>query len=435
MSQQVSRALGIQPGKFSWTAVASAGVSAEAGRWFGGTDVGKSLAQLDSSGITYRTAAGMMNGWTESMLRHQKPDWGAVAANSFGSALGDSIVGSIQQADSKRLTDAQIDKYLDGVSGSGNPYMAPESGMDRQRNDGRVVRDFDPNNEWDSENAGGGGYGDNVDGLQLAANGKATRMIRMPDGRPMTAAQAWESLKGVGNSLIHTAEEGMKAIATGMASDPQLAIASAVSPSSAETQRTLLDGANDFSLPRFGYDLSDPSGPAMEFVTDTIQTGLAINGLVRGGLSIGGLLKTELSSLSLSKIFSQSVSPSEAKLLLNGADGLKVDLFGGAKSQLPSAINVDIDASIGVRADITHGLGFIPDGSVKQLTAFNPFVPERGGMFSSDVFGEASRVLSQGGEMVVAATKGNSYVKLNKLPSVADFEKMGFEVVNYKTPL
>ncbi|MFT3857804.1 MAG: hypothetical protein QM742_10020 [Aquabacterium sp.] len=55
------------------------------------------------------------------MVRNEKPNWTSIGVNAFGSALGDAVVGSIQQADSKRLTDAQIDKYLEGVSGSGNP--------------------------------------------------------------------------------------------------------------------------------------------------------------------------------------------------------------------------------------------------------------------------------------------------------------------------
>lgn len=37
--------------------------------------------------------------------------------------------------------------------------------------------------------------------------------------------------------------------------------------------------------------------------------------------------------------------------------------------------------------------------------------------------------------MVLAATKGNSYVKMNNLPSVETFNTMGFDVVVYKKPL
>ncbi|WP_336943006.1 LysM peptidoglycan-binding domain-containing protein, partial [Acinetobacter modestus] len=135
------------------------------------------------------------------------------------------------------------------------------------------------------------------------------------------------------------------------------------------------------------------------------------------------------------KLFSQSVTTTEAKALLANSKGLKVDLFGGETSQVKGAINVDIDAIIGVKADITHGLGFIPDASVRQLTALNPYIPGRKNMFVSDVLGDAHRILEPGGEITIAATKGNPYVKIKQFPSVGELNNMGFDVVNYKLPL
>ena len=125
----------------------------------------------------------------------------------------------------------------------------------------------------------------------------------------------------------------------------------------------------------------------------------------------------------------------QATVAFANARGLKVDLFGGEVSQLAGSVNFDIDASAGVRADLTKGLGFFPDGSVSRLTALNPFIPGRSGGFTGDVLDEAARVLEPGGELTFAATKGNSYMKMNGLPSVESLNNMGFDVVAYKRPL
>ncbi|WP_144407538.1 hypothetical protein [Gynuella sunshinyii] len=129
------------------------------------------------------------------------------------------------------------------------------------------------------------------------------------------------------------------------------------------------------------------------------------------------------------------MSASEAKDLLADSKQLKVDLFGGETSQLKGAVNVDIDATIGVKADITGGLDFIPNGSTSQLSALNPYIPGRKNMFASDILAEAHRILEPGGEFTIAATKGNPYVKIKQFPSENQLNNMGFDVVNYKTPL
>ncbi len=137
----------------------------------------------------------------------------------------------------------------------------------------------------------------------------------------------------------------------------------------------------------------------------------------------------------VNKVVSGLVSSSEAQIALANSRGLHVDLFGGQRSQFGGAVNVDINAVTGVKADITQGLGFLADSSASNVTALNPFIPGRSGKFSLDILGEAGRVLEPGGELVVAATKGNSYVKLNQFPSAQELSSMGFDIVQYKVPL
>ncbi|RZL01571.1 MAG: hypothetical protein EOP36_11020 [Rubrivivax sp.] len=130
IGQGVAQAVKLQS-KFSWTAVAAAGAGAAASVGASsllGDTLGNDLLGKTGGGLLRGTVSNMAGGWAGAVASHQKPNWAAIAAQSFGSALGDSIVGSIQQADSKRLTDAQIDKYLEGVSGSGNPQAADDGG-------------------------------------------------------------------------------------------------------------------------------------------------------------------------------------------------------------------------------------------------------------------------------------------------------------------
>lgn len=132
MAQQVNRALGLQQGKFSWTAVASAGVNSAMNQWLGSSQVGQNLAAFDSTGTAYGTTAGILNGWTDSMLHHQKPQWSNIAANAFGSALGDAVVGKIvevEQARAKAKWDAEVAYYLEGTD---DPALAPRGPAENQ---------------------------------------------------------------------------------------------------------------------------------------------------------------------------------------------------------------------------------------------------------------------------------------------------------------
>ncbi len=102
ISQGVAQAVGLQK-KFSWTSVAVAGAGAAAGSAFGQSGLGSSLQGVGGSDILYKTASGMVGSWAGSMASHKKANWGAIAANSFGSALGDSVVGAIQRGDANKV--------------------------------------------------------------------------------------------------------------------------------------------------------------------------------------------------------------------------------------------------------------------------------------------------------------------------------------------
>jgi len=156
--------------------------------------------------------------------------------------------------------------------------------------------------------------------------------------------------------------------------------------------------------------------------------------VVGGSLLAAGAGTVFRSPLSF-RTASSLMFPAEAKIAFASSRGLHVDLFGGQQSPFKGVVNVDINALNGVKADLTKGLGFLPDGSVSNMTAFNPFIPGRNNKFSSDIIGEAGRVLEPGGEFIIAATKGNGYVKFDKFPTPDELSLAGFDVVQHKVKL
>jgi filamentous hemagglutinin len=86
-------------------------------------------------------------------------------------------------------------------------------------------------------------------------------------------------------------------------------------------------------------------------------------------------------------------------------------LFGGAKSQNPGAINVDLIAQEGVKASALK-LPF-KTSSADEVIASNPFMP--GGKGAIDYLPEAARVAKPGAEIIVNFTKRNPFG--SKLPS------------------
>ncbi|MCD4501030.1 hypothetical protein, partial [Chromobacterium vaccinii] len=100
-TQGVAMATGMQK-SFSWTSVAASGVAAWA------TSGIKPDANADPlANIGYGTMRGMAGGAIQSVLGNDhQPNWSNLAANSFGSALGDQVAGSLRAAEQERLNKA-----------------------------------------------------------------------------------------------------------------------------------------------------------------------------------------------------------------------------------------------------------------------------------------------------------------------------------------
>lgn len=122
VSQGVAVALDLQD-SFSWRSVAAAGLGAGASIG-AGQAMNAAFGSAMSTGIgTFagNVVKGIASGWASAIAHREKPNWGEIAAQSFGTALGDSIAGSIQQADLK--LQAQRDERYGLASGSGLPGL------------------------------------------------------------------------------------------------------------------------------------------------------------------------------------------------------------------------------------------------------------------------------------------------------------------------
>jgi RHS repeat-associated protein len=107
-------------------------------------------------------------------------------------------------------------------------------------------------------------------------------------------------------------------------------------------------------------------------------------------------------------------TPADAHELLAGRDSVSLELFGGKTGQLKNSINIDIEATQGVKANIlTDKLSFIPDNTVDEITTFNPFIPkEYGGTGISDYLEEAARVVKPGGKIIISGEFSNKFATL-----------------------
>ncbi len=99
MTQGVAMATGLQK-SFNWTSVAASGAAAGVSGWMGDSLGWKSSDPV--AGVGYGTLRGLVSGGIQSQLTGQRPNWSAIAAESFGSALGDQVVSGIQSQDRER---------------------------------------------------------------------------------------------------------------------------------------------------------------------------------------------------------------------------------------------------------------------------------------------------------------------------------------------
>ena len=105
-----------------------------------------------------------------------------------------------------------------------------------------------------------------------------------------------------------------------------------------------------------------------------------------------------------------------------------VDLFGGARSQIPGAINVDIAAVKGIRADVTKSIP-LPAALADEVIVTNPYlkVAAQGSNAANTWLSEATRILRPGGRMTVTgAMEANKFARL---PAAAELERLGLKVV------
>ena len=112
-------------------------------------------------------------------------------------------------------------------------------------------------------------------------------------------------------------------------------------------------------------------------------------------------------------------------------EALIVDLFGGATSQIPDAINIDWVAESGIKALVEDLCKIFPPSSVSEIVVSGP---------QSSFLEQAAIILKQGGRIYINATKGNPFGKVpdpmtrNNLGDTA-LVQLGLQVVQLKGPL
>src|SRR6185295_11283173 len=92
-TQGLSMAAGLQQ-KFSWSQVAASAVGTAAGN-----AVGNAIGTGDFAQNFMRGFGGsMVSGGVQALISGEKPNWGLIAANSFGQASGDALSRKIVES-------------------------------------------------------------------------------------------------------------------------------------------------------------------------------------------------------------------------------------------------------------------------------------------------------------------------------------------------
>ncbi len=209
MTQGVGLATGLQK-SFNWTSVAASGAAAGASGW-----MGDSLGWNSSdpvAGVGYGTLRGLVSGGIQSQLTGQRPNWSAIAAESFGSALGDQVVGSIQSRDQQRQQQQQ--RLADAMA-----EQLAEAKQPRYDTRGVMVAD---GGKWSrgQEILSDAGPGYSVDGTALRQVSQPLQPLAVDDYDPsrvevpaqmreMTEAEGFFAFNPVGQTIRAVGRAGM----------------------------------------------------------------------------------------------------------------------------------------------------------------------------------------------------------------------------------
>lgn len=121
VTQGLSVATGMQE-KFSWTQVAAAVAGSAASQALGGaiSDIGGSIGFSGklSNGLFTGTTLGLVNGGLQAEITHQKPNWGEIAAQSFGQSLGNTLI------EDKVLSDSAVTAESLGTGANGGAAVS-----------------------------------------------------------------------------------------------------------------------------------------------------------------------------------------------------------------------------------------------------------------------------------------------------------------------
>ncbi|QND90071.1 RHS repeat/ LysM domain-containing protein [Chromobacterium vaccinii] len=210
-TQGMAMATGMQK-SFSWISVAASGVAAWA------TSGIKSDANTDPfANIGYGMMRGMAGGTIQSVLGDDhRPNWGNLAANSFGSAVGDEIVRVPIRSNGLQLTDdpfiregfARMASVVDGGEGASGTAIYRESGYgEKVESDGGEDGQYLGNaNSGRSVDLGGGRVKlpnghivrpsvEDLTDLAIESNGQV--LYRNKDGLPVYAGRGGDIFNGL----------------------------------------------------------------------------------------------------------------------------------------------------------------------------------------------------------------------------------------------